>query len=1203
MEQKSFGGNRTLYVSIAISTCVGTIVWSLLWSMWWALMMQNMAGGVWFTTQSNGAFSDYSLSDGRADGSSITSKWIETVWSTTTYDLNNRTTYTTDGDGGTVNTKGTNWDTTSQGDDDWKNSWGEESPEWGLCGSLHTKNTYGWVWSTDKKRFEDKTKSNPSLLCASSLTLVNNSISYDKQLNERSRLCKWAGEDDCSAEHYFCGNGKVEKEGDIETLIWEPEETCDDKTNWWCDNLTCQRYTATCNDMKLTANPNSVAINGWNNTTTISWTIPKGYGERDTTWTPSQPITSKTEVITKQGRNEITITIPHLEKTQPPLTCTINVTWMVNGKCWPINNKNVYIEDKSDPLEAFKKLYWNDLCGSGSAENIMIEKIGLNNNNSSFTRSCKWFEWWTTQSCSTQYLYCGNENIETWTYYNNYKANEECDDTKWWCDLTTCKFYTATCDDVKLTLNPNEWSVPFNTQWTWTIPMWFESTQIDRWYQSQNNWKEILNPTRTYKERRYTHEWNWKVQLTLTQQSNKKTLACTSDVKAKLNGECGAKNGKNYTSIEFSTSSESLCSKWAANPTAPVVKNNERSRSCQWINWWTDAQCKAFEKVDWVCNVAKTNKTFYDQKEFEADSEVLCSKWTANPSKPTLDTTNNQWTWGCKWIHGWGDVSCFSKQKINWVCGSSMNGKNYYNLTINSTSISDKTAWLCDKGAVNGFGRDSSKKTWNWTCWWVNWWSSATDCKINHLYCQDSSKQDSTTQNLIAWSQSPVEQCDDSNDKDGDGCNRSCQAEEPNCTQFTVSPTNEYVDMEITARWSFHTNGFHVDTLDRWNNPIISNPTNPSKNKYTEPKDYTIKLTVTNKYLNTKKAICEQRVQIKRDGICGEHNNKTIYLLDKESDFIKNDTPWLCKYTTPINVSFVNDKWTWTCPGENWWAESSQCKITHLYCSDNINIPQYPPVDTIWTSTQPNEQCDEWTNNKDWWDNLCNIKCKFNPAINGSCGDTANLYDFDDSGDTWTINGNASSMCKEWNANLNTLPYIDFTPWHINNWIGKLNNWKWTCKGTQKTNIKWSDVTCEKKEEYCGDGTVNGGEECDDWDKDDYNACSNTCEKNTYYRTCELECGEKWKLKFKITAYPLWESYSFGDCFLYYPSPLFNKTYRLPYFSNGNRSTTYELPWTVGYQLRCNWFYHVDKKWEKHFVPWCESTTKTIIKWNPKTCK
>ncbi len=80
----------------------------------------------------------------------------------------------------------------------------------------------------------------------------------------------------------------------------------------------------------------------------------------------------------------------------------------------------------------------------------------------------------------------------------------------------------------------------------------------------------------------------------------------------------------------------------------------------------------------------------------------------------------------------------------------------------------------------------------------------------------------------------------------------------------------------------------------------------------------------------------------------------------------------MCKYTTPTNVSFVNNnKWTWTCPGENWWAESSQCQITLLYCGDNA--PQTTKVDTIWNSEQPNEECDD---TKGWCDLTVN-KCKY----------------------------------------------------------------------------------------------------------------------------------------------------------------------------------------------------------------------------------
>ena len=64
------------------------------------------------------------------------------------------------------------------------------------------------------------------------------------------------------------------------------------------------------------------------------------------------------------------------------------------------------------------------------------------------------------------------------------------------------------------------------------------------------------------------------------------------------------------------------------------------------------------------------------------------------------------------------------------------------------------------------------------------------------------------------------EQCDDSNNLDGDGCSASCSVEVPVLSSLYITPSGQTIDLAQTQQFSVTGDSFTVQAFDQYNNPM-----------------------------------------------------------------------------------------------------------------------------------------------------------------------------------------------------------------------------------------------------------------------------------------------------------------------------------------------------------------------------------------------
>ncbi len=118
------------------------------------------------------------------------------------------------------------------------------------------------------------------------------------------------------------------------------------------------------------------------------------------------------------------------------------------------------------------------------------------------------------------------------------------------------------------------------------------------------------------------------------------------------------------------------------------------------------------------------------------------------------------------------------------------------------------------------------------------------------------------------------------------------------------------------------------------------------------------------------------------------------------------------------------------------------------------------------------EACDD---GNDVNNDTCNNQCQ--PTVPGICGavNTQAIYDFNNGGDSLTSSSNG--LCA-----IGAVVGFAFDG----------HTWSWSCDGTNGGN----DAVCSATEQYCGDATTNGQEQCDDGNQDNADACKADCTTN-----------------------------------------------------------------------------------------------------------
>ena len=140
-------------------------------------------------------------------------------------------------------------------------------------------------------------------------------------------------------------------------------------------------------------------------------------------------------------------------------------------------------------------------------------------------------------------------------------------------------------------------------------------------------------------------------------------------------------------------------------------------------------------------------------------------------------------------------------------------------------------------------------------------------------------------------------------------------------------------------------------------------------------------------------------------------------------------------------------------------------------------------VDEDWFKKDPNdpaEECDYNDPNKAWWKDwsgkTCSKSCKLVDIV-PACSSTYNgKTQYTSSANLWLKS--TDNLCDEWEV-------VDFS------YTGSPRTYTWNCKNWSKK----TDSSCTAKQERCWDGTINGNEDCDDWEKNGTNtsSCSTKC--------------------------------------------------------------------------------------------------------------
>ena len=376
---------------------------------------------------------------------------------------------------------------------------------------------------------------------------------------------------------------------------------------------------------------------------------------------------------------------------------------------------------------------------------------------------------------------------------------------------------------------------------------------------------------------------------------------------------------------------------------------------------------------------------------------------------------------------------------------------------------------------------------------------------------------------------------------------------------FDITPTTWFVPTLVTGTWNTVT-WFMVTSLDRGTGTPDVSPTSPSSFNYTESGNYTATLNITNALSGNVSGSCAIAVSIENapiNWICGTINGDSIYDFNNSGDSLTWWSTGLCidGIATWFNYDTGTHSWSWSCDGI-YNGTNDSCTTQELYCGDgvvgtgigynneeqcddgnamdndacsnicNLNIPTCNDIDFVVSPTTwiiPVMLTGTW-NTLTWFTatllNRGTSSLVFLPPNPSS-------YEFMDTGSyaatltiandlSWDFNISCNvalqltwaeivppidGICGTWNGQqvyTGTTPTDLCTTGTLIGLIQSWNDWIWSCEGYDSG----ATVACNAPIGYCGDGATGSGigynneEQCDDWNGDDTDACSNTCSLN-----------------------------------------------------------------------------------------------------------
>ena len=394
--------------------------------------------------------------------------------------------------------------------------------------------------------------------------------------------------------------------------------------------------------------------------------------------------------------------------------------------------------------------------------------------------------------------------------------------------------------------------------------------------------------------------------------------------------------------------------------------------------------------------------------------------------------------------------------------------------------------------------------------------------------------------NIIdAW-----ESCDDGNIQDGDGCNSICDLETRSCSRFTGMTSTWYAphDVSLSIQTNIYTGEYIFEDIQRWNGSTGDMFTN-NNYTYTNNWIYTWSIVIDNSIDRMPPITCEFPIEVETVQVCGnsivewteecddgwtQNGNWCDSSCDLETRSCSRFTGMTSTWYAPHDVSlwvipgiytgglnfFLLQRWDWSTGNlrtnnthtyintGNYLASirvrptipnANATSATQIICEFPIDISQQNFCGNGTLDLQEGEVCDDGNNtNGDW----CTDQCQLETIA-------CSLVATPTSGETpLTVNFGFNP----WWATTRWINYGDGMTWQIQQYTytdtGTYNPVAYILNPLDQQTIQacpWY-ITIDVSpnipvQPFCGDGIVNGNDECDLWWQNwQPNWCSQSCE-------------------------------------------------------------------------------------------------------------
>ena len=472
---------------------------------------------------------------------------------------------------------------------------------------------------------------------------------------------------------------------------------------------------------------------------------------------------------------------------------------------WTIDNWENWTRNWWETCDDWNLLNW-DWCSS----TCWIEPIA-------------WICWtanWTTQSEKPIINLCWDWSFPTVNWETEWPWSWVCAWKAWWA--------SASCNATKTIINtPVNW-ICWNSNlktldnkpvsdlcaqwvatpvwWDWNWPWSWSCKWIDLWADVNCSAEKTLNPV-------------------------------------VINWTCWADNTKTLNSTPTN-----LCTTWVASAIVWTwLWATPWTWNCAWDNWWSNDPCSASKTIvpvviNWTCWAAAKAYTFTDLTYWTYN---ICKNWSVtwwvSPSFPTewstvtwtcdspnwwvksptctatrtvspkvcwdsvIQTPNDAWVneqcdnWALNWTP-WDSCSatCTTNTPIDWLCWIS------HLKSFNSAP----TVNLCAKWIQTTPTDNANLDWWDWTCWWIIWWSTvncnASKSTIKEVLHKSWGWWWERWRRPLCWNWKmdfELEDCDDWNNMSWDWCSARCHIEKV-CWDWNIDSININWQREQCDDWN-----------------------------------------------------------------------------------------------------------------------------------------------------------------------------------------------------------------------------------------------------------------------------------------------------------------------------------------------------------------------------------------------------------------